>query len=144
MQASNDDPILQLERKTLDRWVEGGGIDSEFYADDVTFFDPLTRARIDGLQALSVYAESSQVKGDISRYELTNPQVVNAGDLALLTYNLTTYNRDAHDDEKLADCWNCTVVYGRQGRGWKIVHAHWSFTAHEAFREPPAEGEAGA
>ncbi|HEY0961249.1 MAG TPA: nuclear transport factor 2 family protein [Pseudomonadales bacterium] len=144
MQTPNDDPILQLERKALDRWVEGGGIGSEHYADDVTYFDPLTRARIDGLQALSVYHESSQGQGDITRYELTNPQVVNAGDLALLTYNLTTYGRDANDEEILADSWNSTVVYRRTGGSWKILHAHWSYTAHEAFREPAAEGEAGA
>ena len=144
MQAPNDDPILQLERKALDRWVEGNWIDSEHYAEDVTYFDPLTRARIDGLQALSVYDESSQGQGEISRYELANPQVIKTGDLALLTYNLTTYARDAHGEEKLADCWNSTVVYRRNNADWKVVHAHWSFTAHEAFREPPLEGEAGA
>lgn len=144
MQAPNDDPILQLERKALDRWVAGNWIDSEHYAEDVTYFDPLTRARIDGLQALSVYDESSQGQGEISRYELTNPQVVKADGLALLTYNLTTYARDPNGDEKLAASWNSTVVYRRNNAKWKVVHAHWSFTAHEAFREPPAEGEAGA
>jgi ketosteroid isomerase-like protein len=144
MQTPNDDPILQLERTALDRWVDGGGIDSDLYADDVTYFDPLTRARIDGLQALSVYDESSRGKGEITRYELANPQVLTSGDLALLTYNLTTYARDANDEEILADSWNCSAAYRRQGSGWKVVHAHWSFTAHEAFREPPAEGEAGA
>lgn len=144
MQTPNEDPILQRERQLLDRWVQGGGVDAEHYADDVTYFDPLTRARIDGLQALSVYCESSQGQHEIARYEIANPQVVNAGELALLTYNLTTYARDANDEEKLADSWNCTAVYRRDGNSWKVLHAHWSFTAHEAFLEPPAEGEAGA
>src|SRR5687768_815393 len=53
MQAT-EDQILQLERKALDRWSKEGAIDYHaIYADDVTYFDPLTRARIDGLKALS-------------------------------------------------------------------------------------------
>lgn len=145
MQAAADDPILQIERKALDRWVSGdGSCNGELYADEVTYFDPLTRARIDGLQALSAYCEAAQGQHEISRYEVANPHVARAGDMALLTYNLTTYERDLNDEERLGDCWNCTEVYARNEGKWKIIHSHWSFTAHEAFREPPAAGEAGA
>jgi len=147
MQASTDDPILQLERKALDRWVEGDiARHSDLYADDVTYFDPLTRARIDGLQALSAYSESPQGQNDISRYEVTNPHIVNGGELALLTYNLTTYEHGADGEEKLSGNWNCTEVYRKRGKDWKIIHSHWSHTAHEAFiaeAQPPA-GEASS
>src|SRR5690606_17124327 len=117
---------------------------NEIYADDVSYFDPLTRARIDGLKALRVYCEASQGQSEISRYELQNPQIARADGLALLSYNLTTYMRDAEGQEKLGDCWNCSEVYRQEETGWKIIHSHWSYTAHEAFREPPVEGEAGA
>ena len=147
MLTPNDDPILQLERKALDRWGAGDAASNgDLYAEDVTYFDPLTRARIDGLQALGVYCESPQGEADISRYEIANPHVVNAGDLALLTYNLTTYERGLDDEEKLGGSWNCTEVYRKRGKDWKIIHSHWSHTAHEAFiaEAKPVEGEAGA
>lgn len=145
MQAS-ESQILQLERKALDRWGQGDSAGfNDLYADDVSYFDPLTRARIDGRKALGVYCESSQSpKTEMSRYEIENPQVINADGLSVLTYNLTTYHRDAEDNEKLGDAWNCTAVYRQKDGQWKIVHSHWSYTAHEAFREPPVEGEAGA
>lgn len=145
MQAT-ESQILQLERKALDLWVQGDSTGyNELYADDVTYFDPLTRARIEGLKALSVYCESSQSpQGTISRYEIANPQVINAEGLSLLTYNLTTYSRETNHEEKLSDAWNCTEVYQQANGQWKILHSHWSYTAHEAFREPPVAGEAGA
>ena len=144
MQAT-EDLILQLERRALDRWGQGDTAGyNELYADDVSYFDPLTRARIDGLKALSVYCDSSQGQSEISRYEIANPLVVETEGLALLTYNLTTYEQDADGHEKLGSSWNCTEVYRQASTQWKIVHSHWSYTAHEAFREPPAEGEAGA
>lgn len=144
MQAPNDHPVLQRERAALDRWVSGDSDTGDYLDDEVSYFDPLTRARVDGLQALQQYCESSHGGGAITRYELESPQLVQAGELALLTYNLTTYARDANDEEALGDSWNCTQVYRQQGKTWKVLHSHWSYTAHEAFLEPPVEGEAGA
>ena len=45
------DQILMLERRALDRWGKGdpGGF-LELYTADITYFDPLTAARIDGHQ----------------------------------------------------------------------------------------------
>jgi hypothetical protein len=47
------DQILMLERSALDRWGKGdpGGF-LELYAADITYFDPLSAARIDGHQAM--------------------------------------------------------------------------------------------
>jgi ketosteroid isomerase-like protein len=144
MQAT-EHPILQLERGALDRWGKGDTAGySDVYAEDVTYFDPLTRARIDGLRAMLEYYEPWQGKVNVSRYEIVNPQVVDSGELALLTYNLVNYERDADDKEVLGSSWNCTEVYRKVGNAWSVIHSHWSYTAHEAFREPPLEGEATA
>jgi hypothetical protein len=50
---TSTDQILMLERGALDRWGKGdpGGF-LELYAADITYFDPLTAARIDGHQAM--------------------------------------------------------------------------------------------
>jgi ketosteroid isomerase-like protein len=139
-----EETILQLERDALDRCINGdmAGF-SDLYADDVSYFDPLTRARIDGIQAMRVYQQSLRETARMTRYEMQNPDVAGAGPLALLTYNLTTYRREPDGSEAIDSCWNCTEVYRKDAR-WRIIHSHWSHTAHEAFREPPAEGEAGA
>ncbi len=139
-----DEAILRLERGALDRCIKGdmNGF-GELYAEDVSYFDPLTRARIDGLQAMRVYQESLHDEGRMTRYELENPDVVDAGRFALLTYNLTIYRRESDGSEALDSSWNCTEVYRKDER-WKIIHSHWSHTAHEAFLEPPREGEAAS
>jgi ketosteroid isomerase-like protein len=141
---ATEEIIEQLERSALDRCIKGDmkGF-SELYADDVSYFDPLTRARIDGSQAMRVYQESLHDEGRMTRYEIENLDVVDGGTLALLTYNMTTYRREPDGSEAVDSCWNCTEVYRRDER-WKIIHSHWSHTAHEAFREPPVEGEAAS
>jgi ketosteroid isomerase-like protein len=136
--------ILQLERGALDRCIKGdmGGF-GDLYAEDISYFDPLTRARIDGSQAMRVYQASLHEEGRMTRYEIENPDVVDAGTLALLTYNVTIYQREPDGSETVHSCWNCTEVY-RKDQRWRIIHSHWSHTAHEAFREPPVEGEAAS
>jgi hypothetical protein len=48
--------ILSLERGALDRW-NSGDVEGplEIYSDDVTYFDPITAVRIDGLPAMRDY-----------------------------------------------------------------------------------------
>jgi ketosteroid isomerase-like protein len=139
------DVILALERHALDRWGKGdttGYLD--LYADDVTYFDPLVGARIDGLEAMRVYYAPWAGRISIPRYEILNPQVVAAGDLALLTYNLVNYQRGADGKEATGSRWNCTEGYRRDGAQWKIVHSHWSFTQHSAFQNMTPEQSEGA
>jgi len=138
------DQILALERAALDRWGKGdpGGF-LELYARDITYFDPLTKTRIDGHQAMADYYHPWVGKIQIPRYEMLNPHVVVDGDMALLTYNLVNYVRDAKGVESVGSCWNSTTVYQRRGDTWKAIHSHWSFTHHPAFQNLTPEASEG-
>ena len=131
------DQILTLERAALDRW--GNGDPSGFldlYAADITYFDPLTAARIDGHSAMVDYYGPWTGKIRVARYEMLNPHVVVDGDLALLTYNLVNYIHDAQGAETVGSCWNSTAVYRRRGRDLEVdplalvVHASRRVSEH--------------
>ena len=144
VRATTPDQILNLERSALDRWGKGdpGGF-LDVYGADVTYFDPATARRIDGHQEMVNYYAPWIGKIQIARYEILNPQIVIDGNMALLSYNLVNYVRDANDDETLGSRWNSTTVYQRQGDGWKAIHSHWSFTRHPAFQNMTAEQSEG-
>ena len=140
--------IIALERAALDRWGAGdpGGF-LDLYAPDISYFDPSTAARLDGHPAMREYYRPWTGKIHIDRYELLNPQVVVDGHLALLTYNLVNYSRDAAGTESVGSRWNSTTVFQRQDGAWKSIHSHWSYTRHQAFQNLSAaetEQQAGA
>ena len=90
--------ILRLERAALDRW--GAGDPDGFleaYAEDVTYFDPVTAARIDGHDAMREYYRPWIGKIKVDRYEILNPSAVVTDDIALLTYNLVNFLRSMRD-----------------------------------------------
>lgn len=128
------DQIITLERAALDRWGKGdpGGF-LELYDTDVTYFDPATAMRIDGHQAMVDYYRPWTGMVQVARYEMLNPRVMVDDTVALLTYNLVNYVRDAQGTELVGTRWNSTVVYQRRGQAWKTVHSHWSFTCHPAL-----------
>lgn len=74
---------------------------------------------------------------------MLDPQVVVGGGLALLTYNLVNYLRDAQGVESVGSRWNSTTVYRRHGDMWKAIHSHWSFTRHSAFEKMTPEASEG-
>lgn len=129
--------VLALERAALDRFNKGdveGCL--ELYADDVTYFDPITETRLDGLSAVAQYFRAFFAgKIDIPRYEIRNPHATTDGSLAVLTYNLVNYVRGPDGAETVGTPWNSTQVYRRTGSDWRVVHVHWSFTKHPAAAE---------
>jgi ketosteroid isomerase-like protein len=136
--------ILLLERAALDRWGNGdpGGL-LELYGPDITYFDPSTALRLDGHQAMADYYRPWFGKIYIARYEMLNPQVVVKGEMALLTYNLVNYMRDAQGAESVGTRWNSTTVYLRRGDTWTALHSHWSFTRHPALQALTPETSEG-
>jgi Domain of unknown function (DUF4440) len=139
--------IIALERAALDRWGNGdpGGF-LDLYGADVTYFDPVTARRIDGHQGMEEYYRPFAGKIHIDRYEMLNTRVVVEAEMALLTYNLVTYHRDARGVESVGSRWNSTTVFRRRGDAWKTLHSHWSFTRHPAFQNlsPEASEQQGA
>lgn len=84
--------ILALERGINDRWNKGD-VDGalEMYSEDVSYFDPMTEARIDGREAVEAYFRKFfEGKLNILRNMFPNPQVIvsEGGDFAVLHYNL--------------------------------------------------------
>ena len=121
--------ILSLERAALNRWGAGdpGGY-LNAYADDVTYFDPATAARLEGLETMREYYRPWTGKIRIDRYEIRNPHVVATDAMAVLTYNLINFVKGGDGTERILNRWNSTAVYRHGEAGWKIAHTHWSYT----------------
>ena len=103
-------------------------------ASEVTYFDPFTETRVDGLEALQVrVAPMENMKPPFTdpRYEMIDPKVQGHGDVALLTFNLVNYGKLPDGPERVLARWNAREVYRRVGAAWKIIHSHWSFIQPE-------------
>ncbi len=118
--------ILALEKAAMERWCKG---DVEEYlrisSSDVTYFDPYTAKRLNGLPELSSRYRSFAGQFHFDRYEFVDPKVQLSGNVAVLTYNLVTYVGSKEDR------WNATMVYEKAGGKWKIIHTHMSRTQTE-------------
>jgi ketosteroid isomerase-like protein len=117
--------IIEMERAALDRWGHGdpNGF-LEISATDVSYFDPFTERRLDGLPALRALYETIRGTVKIDRSEIIEPRVQIAGDAAVLTFRF-----ESHGSEGPVH-WNTTEVFRHTDSGWRIVHTHW------AFRQP--------
>ena len=127
-QEFRPEAIIALERAAMDRWGKGdpqGFV--ELFADEVTYFDPSTERRVDGVEAMR--ARFAPIKGlvKLSRYEILNPDVYRRGELAILSYNLVTYGQRPDGAPQVVR-WNTTEAYALIGGKWKIVHSHFSLT----------------
>jgi ketosteroid isomerase-like protein len=127
--------IVALERAALDRWIT---LDPQGYLDlmapEVTYFDPTTDARVDGLEAMQMrLAPIRNMKLPFTnpRYDMLNPKVQRHGDVALLTFNLVSYGTLPEKPESVLARWNSTEVYARIDGKWRIAHSHWSYIKPE-------------
>jgi ketosteroid isomerase-like protein len=121
--------IIELERAALDRWGRGdpNGF-LEISALDVSYFDPFTERRLDGLPALRALYDEIRGKVHIDRWEIIEPRVQVFGEVAVFTFRF-----ESHGSEGSVH-WNTTEVYRRADIGWRIIHTHW------AFRQPKLAG----
>ena len=115
--------IIAMEKAALDRWCKGDPSGFlEISAPDVVYFDPFVERRLDGLKALTDLYEGIRGKIFADNYELVNPKVQLCGDAAVLTFNFVSVaGGKTHR-------WNCTEVYRRTGKDWRIIQSHWSLT----------------
>ncbi len=122
MSMTDAETILALERAALQRWGQGdpdGFL--ELYSPDITYFDPFTDSRIDGLAALRSWYDQFRGKFHIDRFEIVCPNVQLACDSAVLTFRFNSQGSEG------AMRWNTTEVYKKDQDGWKIIHSHWAF-----------------
>jgi ketosteroid isomerase-like protein len=116
--------LLALEAAAMDRWGAGdpGGF-LELSDDDVTYFDPWQRSRLDSHAELSRLYDDLRGQVKIDSYEFVAPAVIAVGDLAVLSFQFISTGSEG------AMRWNTTEVYRHHAdRGWRIVHSHWSLT----------------
>lgn len=117
--------IIALERAALERWGRGdpdGFV--EISSVEVSYFDPFTERRLDGLVALRALYDQIRGKVRIDRFEILEPRIQLAGPVAVLTFRF-----ESHGSEGSMH-WNTTEVYRQTDAGWRIIHTHW------AFRQP--------
>jgi hypothetical protein len=81
------DELVALERSALDRWIR---LDPQGYLDlqapEVTYFDPFTERRVDGLDAMQLrLAPMKKMKHPFTdpRYDMIDPKVQRHGDSTL-------------------------------------------------------------
>jgi len=130
--------ILGIERSINERWNKGdcyGYLD--IYSDDMTYLDPMTGNLLVGRKAVVEHLLKIYKNPNIVRSEYLNPEVAvsDAGDLAVLSYNMRNFVADENGGEKLSREWNSTEVYRLIDDKWRIVNSHWSVTNHPAIIE---------
>jgi ketosteroid isomerase-like protein len=128
--------IIELERSLNERWSIGdcdGYLDT--YSEDICYFDPLTEKLLVGRSAVAAHIRSLYKNPQIIRNEYLNSHVIvsEAGDLAVLSYNLRTFVADEKEGAKLLRAWNSTEVYRLGGGEWRIVHSNWALTQSLGF-----------
>jgi hypothetical protein len=113
--------VLALERSALDGWLKGDPGPMLAIADPgITYYHVMTEKRLEGLEALTALFEPYRGRPLFDSYEIADPKVQAAGDIAVLTYQLVRHNGD------VVSRWNATQVYERKAGGWRVVHTHWS------------------
>ena len=98
------------------------------YADEITYFDPFQERRLDGLATMRTLYGPLAGTFTVDRYEMLNPKVQRYGDVAVLTYNLQNYQRQADGTERPTNRWNSSAIFRRIDGRWRTIHSHWSFT----------------
>ena len=123
--------VFELECSLNDRWSAGdcwGYLDN--YHEDITYFDPILERLLVGRDAVVAHIQKLYKNPNIVRSEYLNPDVIasEAGDLAVLSYNLRTYVAAENGGEKLLRAWNATEVYRNIAGAWRIVNSNWALT----------------
>jgi hypothetical protein len=113
--------VLALERRAMDGWLQGNP-DPQLAISDpqITYFHAVVEKRIEGLPALKELFDRYRGIPLFDSYEILNPQVQVAGDVAVLTYQLAQRNG------AVTTYWNGTQVYRKKEEGWRVIHTHWS------------------
>ena len=123
--------IIALEKGALDRWGQGDPMGFvEIAAPQITYFDPDVELRVDGIEAFTELMEGIKGKIFMDGYELLNPTVEIADEIAVLSFNYTSWGES--EGEPWRSNWNSSEVYRKFDGTWRLVHSHWSRTQPES------------
>jgi len=120
---------INLETAAMKRWRKGDP--TGFFAicaEDVRYFDPFVKHRIDGLECLKkeILGRTFRTRFDVM--EFIDPRVVIYGQkAAVLFYRFFSTTLHPNGSVRLRIPWNCSVIYRRSREGWKVVHTHRSY-----------------
>lgn len=113
--------ILAKENATLNRWYNGdpmGFIDNSW--DDVTYFDPSLRNRLDSINAFRELLTPIIGKVHVASHQFDKPEVKVIGDIAILTFT------DVFTIGDTTKRWHATEIYQFRENDWKLIHSHWT------------------
>jgi len=126
--------LMNLESTAMELWRKGNpwGF-TDISAEEVTYFDPGTPKRINGLNALKKEYAKRVGKIQYDVMEFIDPKIRVRGDAAVLFYRFfsTHLNLDGSVAGRIP--WNCTEVFAKINNQWKIIHTHWSFVNGEVY-----------
>ena len=120
---------INLETAAMKRWRKGDP--TGFFAicaEDVRYFDPFVKHRIDGLECLKkeILGRTFRTRFDVM--EFIDPRVVIYGQkAAVLFYRFFSTTLHPNGSVRLRIPWNCSVIYRRSRERWKVVHTHRSY-----------------
>jgi ketosteroid isomerase-like protein len=77
---------------------------------------------------MKAYLAPLRGKIRIDRWEMLNAKVQRHGDVAVLTYNVVNYQKQADGTERPTTRWNSTAVFRRIDGQWRTIHSHFSYT----------------
>jgi hypothetical protein len=113
--------LVALEREAMEGWLAGDPSPQlAILAPAITYIHEASGKRLDGLPAVRELYEPYRGRPLFDSYEILSPKVVEAGDVAILTYQL------AQHVGATTKYWNATQVYRKTGEGWRTIHSHWS------------------
>jgi hypothetical protein len=113
--------IIAVERKVMDGFQKGDPGPFLAAADpEITYIHAALNVRVAGLPAVKALVEGYRGQPLFDTYEMAEPRVQAAGDVAVLSYVLVR-----HQGSNVTR-WNGTVVYRRTKEGWRAIHSHWS------------------
>jgi ketosteroid isomerase-like protein len=119
--------LMEKEDAAMERWRRGDPTGFvEISAPSVSYFDPSSKKRVDGIDALREYYGdvAGKIRYDGSRY--VDPRVQVHGDVAILTFNYADLSKNDAGELIPSSLWHTTEVYRLVDGVWKIVHTHWS------------------
>lgn len=137
-----DELLIDLERAMLEQLGKGRVEDALRLCDDqISFFDPLVRSRIDDRQALAAHYQLAATWPQAVLQD-SDSRAQAFGDTVVLSYILHALRPS--NPVAPVPAWKVTEVYQRCPAGWRVVHSHRSLfsdpRSHDiAFAGAPAD-----